>query len=72
MYNKKSKNWPGYRSRIHERTILLRVLGIFLSVLRTEVCVYNVYIANQFQPLCSKGGGDPIVEVTVNSKEENS
>ncbi len=30
------------RSRIHERTILLRFLGIILRVLRPEVSVYNV------------------------------
>jgi hypothetical protein len=33
-----------YRSRIHERTISMRFLGIALRVLRLEV-----YITNQFQ-----------------------
>ncbi len=32
-------------------------------VLRLEVTVHNVYIAN--------GGVNPLVEVTMNSKEEN-
>ncbi len=42
---------PNSRSRIHERTISLRFLGIILIVLRLEVSLYNVYITNQFQPL---------------------
>ncbi len=60
-------NW----SRIHERTISLRFLGIIFRVLRLDVSVYNVnvYITNQtsFKPLLLGGGG-----VNVNSKEENS
>jgi hypothetical protein len=36
-------------SRIHERTISLRFIGIILRVLRLEVSVCNVYITNQFQ-----------------------
>jgi hypothetical protein len=66
-------------SRIHERTISLRFLGIILRFLRLEVSVYNVYITNQFQAtFASSGGGGgeggikSIVEVNVNSKEENS
>ncbi len=47
-----------------------RFLGIFLRVLRLEVFVYNV--SNQFQTTFAQGGGIPLVEVTVNSKEENS
>jgi hypothetical protein len=44
-----------------------------LTVLRLEVSVYNVYITNQFQTTFTRGGGgDPLVEVTVNSKEEIS
>jgi hypothetical protein len=45
-----------------------------LRVLRLEVSVYNVYITNQFQSTFAQGGGgeNPLVEVTVNSKEENS
>ncbi len=39
------------RSRIHECTASLRILGIILRVLKLEVFVYNVYIANQF--LCT-------------------
>jgi hypothetical protein len=46
-----------YRSRIHERTISLRFLGIILRVLRLEVSVYNAYITNQFQTTFSRGGG---------------
>ncbi len=39
-----------------------------------EVSVYNVYITNQFQTTFAQEGGvvNPRVEVTVNSKEENS
>ncbi len=45
--------------------------GIILRVLRHVVYVYNFYIANQFQPtFAGGGGGDPLVEVAVNSKEE--
>jgi hypothetical protein len=43
------------RSRIHERTILLRFLGIILRVLRLEVSVYT--ITNQYKPLLLKGRG---------------
>ncbi len=46
---------------------MLRFLGIILGVLRLEVSVYNVYITYQFQTTFA-----PLVEVTVNSKEENS
>jgi hypothetical protein len=46
-----------FRSRIHERTILLRFLGIIVRVLKHEVSVHNVYITSQFQkPLLLKGG----------------
>jgi hypothetical protein len=47
------------RSRIHERTISLRFLGIILSVLRLEVSVYNVYIIQtRFQTTFAwRGGG---------------
>ncbi len=55
-------------SRIHERTILLRFLGIILEVLRLEVSVYSVYITNQFQTTFAQGG---LVEVNVNVKVEN-
>jgi hypothetical protein len=39
--------------------------------------VYNVYITNQFQTTYARGGGGGeegfyLVEVTVNSKEENN
>jgi hypothetical protein len=46
-----------------------------LRVLRLEVSINNVYITNQFQtPLLLKGGGggNPLAEMTVKSKEENS
>jgi hypothetical protein len=59
-----------------ERTVSLRFLGIILSALRLEVSVYNVYITNPFESTFARGGGggwwNPLVEVTVNSKEENS
>ncbi len=44
-------------SRIHERTISLRFLGIILRVLRLEVSIYNVYITNQSQTTFAEGGG---------------
>ncbi len=47
----------GDRSRIVERTISLRFLGIILRVLRLEVSVNNVYIKNQFQPTFARKGG---------------
>ncbi len=54
-------------------TISLRFLSIILRVLRLEISVYNVYIADHF---CSGGGGgwvvNPLVYGTVNSKEKNS
>ncbi len=40
------------RSRIHERTISLRFLGIMLRVLRLEV-----YITNQYQTTFARWGG---------------
>ncbi len=50
----------------------MRFLGIVLRVLRLEVSIYDVCIANQFQATFDQGGGgNPLVEVTVNSKEEN-
>jgi hypothetical protein len=51
----------------------LKFLGIVVRVLRLEVSVYNVYIANQFQNTFAQGEGGVkyVVEVTVNSKEEN-
>jgi hypothetical protein len=58
-----------YLSRIHERTIALRFLGIILRVLRLEVSVNNIYITNKFQTTFARGA---LVEVTVNSKEKNS
>jgi hypothetical protein len=45
------------RSRIHERTISLRFLGIILRVLRLEVSAYNVYITNSLKQLLLKVGG---------------
>jgi hypothetical protein len=65
-----------YISRIHERTISFKFLGIILKVLRLEVSVYNVYITNySFKKIFLKRGGvglKSVVEVTVNNKEENS
>ncbi len=47
-----------------------------VQFLRLEVSIYNVNITNQFQTtIFVQGGGgegDPLLEVTVNSKEENS
>ncbi len=53
----------------------MRFPRILLLVLRLEISVYNVYITNQFQTTFAQGDGgakNPLVEVTVNSKEENS
>jgi hypothetical protein len=49
-------------------------LGIILRVLRLKVSIYNVYlhhkpVSNHF---CGGGGIKSVIEVTVNSKEENS
>ncbi len=50
--NRRPEGWNcDTRSRIYERTISLRFLGIILRVLSLEVSVYNVYITNQFQTL---------------------
>jgi hypothetical protein len=45
------------RSRIHERTISLRFLGIILGVLILEVSVNNVTLQTSFKPLLLRGGG---------------
>jgi hypothetical protein len=55
----------------------LRFLGIILilRVLRLQVSVYNVYITKVSNHFGSRGGErgvNPLVEVTVNSKEEYS
>ncbi len=50
----------------------VEVSGHNYEVLRFKVSVYNVYITNQFQTIFTQEGGDPLVEATVNSKEENS
>jgi len=82
MKEKNSERWKNTeesvtRSRIHERTISLRLLGVILRVLRLQVYLYNVYITNQFKTTFAqrRRGGEwvnPSVDVTVNSKEENS
>jgi hypothetical protein len=51
--------------------------GIILKILRLEDFLYNVYSANQFQTTFAPGGGGGeesvnTVDVTVNSKEDNS
>ncbi len=59
------------RSRIHERAISLRFLGIILRVISLEisVSVYNFYIT---KPVSNLFCSNPSVDVTVNSKYENS
>ncbi len=42
-----------------------------MRVLRLEVFVDNVYVINQFQITFAQGSGGELVDVTVNSKEEN-
>jgi hypothetical protein len=77
--NSCGKIWPrGFElscswSKIHERSISLRLLGINLRVLRLQFSVYNVYITNQFQTTVAGGGViKSLVEGTVNSRWENS
>ncbi len=48
------------RSRIHERTISLRFLGIILPV----VFVYNVYITNQFKTTFAERGEGRVKSVS--------
>ncbi len=50
-------------SRIHERIITLRFLGIILIV------IHNVFITKQFITTFARMRGGPLVEVTMNSKE---
>jgi hypothetical protein len=67
------------RSRIHERTISLSLLGIILRVLRLEVPPFSLQFTvtncrnckklREFEEEKSQGKA---VEMTVNSKEENS
>jgi hypothetical protein len=52
------------RIQIHERTTLLRFLGIILRVLILAVSVYNVYITNQFQTAFIQGGGGWVKSVS--------
>jgi hypothetical protein len=71
--NFSNKNIPKvYRIRIHECTIKLRFLGIIMRILRLQVSVHNVNI--NFKTLVVKGRRElnPFVELTENSKEENS
>ncbi len=64
------------RSQIHEHTILLRIPGIILRVsdLRFPYTIFT--LQTSFKPLLLKEGGrveiNSEVEVTVNSREENS
>jgi hypothetical protein len=60
------------RSRIHERTNSLRFLSINLRV-GTQTCGFRIQCLH-FKPLLLNGEGSKIrlVEVAVNSKEENS
>ncbi len=57
VYEPKCGGRGGLRSRIHERTILLRFLGIILRVLILEVSAYNAYITSPFQTTFAQGGG---------------
>jgi hypothetical protein len=58
-----SPRTPNSRSRIHERTILLRFMGIIMRVLRLEVSIYNDYIINQFQTTFGWDGGGGVKSV---------
>ncbi len=44
-----------YWSRIHERAVSLRFLGIILRFFRLEVCIYSLNIAEQFQTTFAQG-----------------
>ncbi len=62
-------------SRIHERTIWLRFLAIIFSGLRFPYTTFT--LQTSFKPLLLRAGGGggrqtAVVEVTVNSKGENS
>jgi hypothetical protein len=46
--------------------------GMILRVVRLQVSLYNVDDTNQFQTTFAGGGGGTLVELTLNSKEENS
>ncbi len=75
LENRKNDNVP---KRIHEHTISLRFLGIILRVLMQTwgfriQCLHYKPVLNHFFSGGGGGGGfSPLVEVTVNSKEENS
>ncbi len=61
LYRENCQRYPSSleeedRSRIHERTISLRFLGIILRVLRLEISLYNVYITNHFQTTFAQWG----------------
>ncbi len=66
-----------FRSRIHEQWTYNFVevsAGIILRVLRLEVSIYNMFtLQTSFNPLLLKGWRqlNLLVEVTVNSKEDN-
>ncbi len=55
MYVWQYKSWI----RIHKRTISLGFFGIILKVW-LKVCVYNVYITNQFQTTFARGEGSGV------------
>jgi hypothetical protein len=57
------------RSRIHERPVSLRFLGIILKVLRLEVSVYNVGIKTSFRPLLLKGWGESVSRSDCDKQE---
>ncbi len=61
------------RSRIHERTISLRFLGIILRVHSFEVSVYNVYNTKRYNLKGDGGGGGriPAIRGDCDCKEEN-
>ncbi len=46
------------RSRIHERTVSLRLLGIIMRVFRLKVSLYNAYFSHQSQTTFAQGEGE--------------
>ncbi len=66
------KEWGFHTEAEFMNVISLRFLNIILRVLRLEVSVHTMFtLQPSFEPILPKGGRG-VVEVTVNSNEENS
>ncbi len=61
------------RSRIHERTVSVKFLSIILRVLKLEVPYTIFTVQTRFKSVFQEEGElNPLVEVTVNSKEDTA